>query len=158
MPISGHPFYHFFHKSAFEGLNRPVDYGMQNVEKSGNLWIRMQCTMRDIANNYGASYIGCFQPTIFDKKYLIGGEENIRLFLYDSYEKNGGLRMVEKKYREVLKIVEECVGNKGIYNLAHIFDERCEEVFYDHVHLNEYGNELLGQKIYQLLEQELGGF
>jgi len=156
MSVPEHPFLHWYHLKAFESIrSKKMSMGIESQESSSDLWIRLQKTMKSIAEISGAEYIGCLQPTIFSKKYLTKEERKIRIY-FDNEIVESKYSIVEKRFFD---IKERCNKEKieGIYDISYCTDESNENVFLDYCHLTKKGNEIVANAIYEILYEKMIG-
>ncbi len=151
--IITHPF-KCSNSRVFSGdYNEDMNLGMENTEDSISLWLRMEQTMKAIAELHGAKFIGVFQPAIFNKNIL--SEKEKMIYILDSNDKNGILKYKEQhsKLSKVTEL-EKFVNDDSLYDLSGIFKDNPDEIFMDCFHVYENGNKIIADKIYEILKDK----
>lgn len=117
-----------------------------NISRAAE-WIESENMMRVIANEYGAKFIGIFQPVLINrhKSYMSFAEKII--YEGDWLQVSMGKY---KKYQDDVK--EKIIGLPYIYDMTELFLHKNQCIFRDVCHLTEEGNVILADAIYQLIQ------
>lgn len=156
MRVEGHPFIHNFQLTAMRNVDSSysIDEGIVSNEDIGSLWLRMEESMCGIAQACGCRFYGILQPAIFNKQFLVKREKLINTYGGNTFTKNCSYEIVKRRYEELINAFEKYAGkNKSLYNLSGLFQESREEIFKDQVHVYEKGNDLVAEKILEIIQR-----
>ena len=150
MLVPEHPFYHPNPISCCKIAMKTGDIslGMRNEESSDELWLRMEQTMKTIAENANSDFIGILQPTIYNKKMLRGNERVISYYQDNSARKKYSYIAGCNRNLRFAKNAKEKMPN-DMYDLTDVLVDE-QEVFKDTVHLYESGNRKIANEIYKI--------
>lgn len=126
------------------GIPEKVCYGWQQKELvPANNWIRNQQGMYAITKEFHIRYLSFVQPNLVTKKRLPGGKDEETLFYVNE-------RIVREReaFQEGLK--GQLANKAYIVDATHWFDET-DGLFYDYCHVIEEGNQLIADKVYDLI-------
>ncbi len=101
--------------------------------------------IKSLSKIYGFKYIFLWQPVLFSKAFISSEERTYRKAWKD--------RQRRKLFEKVYKIM----GTKKVihlYNLSTIFNGIESTIFVDFMHITEQGNEIVVDRIYEILEEE----
>ena len=155
MRVEGHPFIHNYQLTAMKNVDSSysIDEGIVSDEDIGSLWLRMEESMCAIAQAYGCKFYGILQPAVFNKRILVKREKYINTYGGNAFNKTCSYETSKKKYEELVNAFVKYAGeNKSLYNLSDLFRENREEIFRDQVHVYEKGNELVAEKILEIIQ------
>lgn len=152
-----------YHRAVYEaavsGKSRSLDCkgifkGEQNECSAFEWWSICERMMYGICMAFNITFVGILQALLGGK---IMNDREKEIFLNGS--RNGKYPDIyrgdfEKQiiFRE--KIKELCEIYPFINDFSNLFDEM--DVFNDECHVNEYGNRIIAEKVYSLIENELG--
>ncbi len=135
--------------------NEPI-YGIRNNQDISHVFVENERKMHMLCEMYGIKHIALLQACVFstDKEvprsidaeaqrmYMSGLNEWYYMII------NG----IAGYYANVKKEIQ---GLDYFYDLSNIFENiDSTEVFYDQIHVNEWGNTIIATQIYQLLVRE----
>jgi GDSL-like Lipase/Acylhydrolase len=109
--------------------------------------------MKSFANSRGASFLHVFQPELGNKRILSKSEQEILSTWNNKY----GYRdnHITEKYRELIRIAKVSFLKRNIIyidiNEEVTFSENSETLFFDVIHPNELGHEIIAKIINQAL-------
>ncbi len=109
-------------------------------------YIRSVNHIKSLSKIYGFKYILLWQPVLFSKAFISPEEQTYR----KAWENRQRRKLFEKTYKimETKKIVH-------LYNLSTVFNGIKSTMFIDFMHITEQGNEIVVDKIYEILKEEL---
>ncbi len=125
---------------------KSCSFGLQAEQDNISRWENNIRMTNAICSEFGISYYAILQPTStvgkskdkvikkFDALYL--PEERIKVW-HDFY----------------LAAKDLCKKYSYIYDMSDVFENVEGAVYFDHVHYTEYGNKILAEKIFELVEQ-----
>lgn len=117
-------------------------------------WLNFEKTMHFYSTQYGSKFYGILQPNLMSKKELLPEEEEYlanRSFM-------GRYGLTPKEYSNITRGFFEYVrkGNQEwLVDMSHIFDEENKSVYLDGIHVNERGNYITAQNVYELIKDSL---
>lgn len=117
-------------------------------------WMNFEKTMRYYCTQYGAEFYGILQPNLMSKDVLLPEEEEYlanRSFM-------GRYGLTPKEYRDITRRFPEYVrkeNQKWLVDMSHIFDDEDKSVYLDGIHVNERGNYITAQNVYELIKDKL---
>ena len=155
MNVESHPFYNSSVLAACKNAIKQYDtcIGSRTVETSAQLWIRMEQTMHAITTCFGGKFIGILQPTIHNKNELYGLERVIKVY-QDGHGHEPFSYINNKKRNDSFKEsvqISHCFEESYMHDFSDVLKEQ-EEVFKDVCHLLQAGNEVVAQRIYEVIE------
>lgn len=155
MNVESHPFYNSSVLAACKNAIKQYDtcIGSRTVETSAQLWIRMEQTMHAITTCFGGKFIGILQPTIHNKNELYGLERVIKVY-QDGHGHEPFSYINNKKRNDSFKEsvqISHCFEESYMHDFSDVLKEQ-EEVFKDVCHLLQAGNEVVAQRIYDVIE------
>lgn len=125
---------------------KKCSFGLRTEQDNISRWENNLRMTNAICSEFGISYYAILQPTStvgkskdkvikeFDALYL--PEERIKVW-HDFY----------------LAAKDLCKKYSYIYDMSDVFEDVEGAVYFDHVHYTEYGNKILAEKIFALVEQ-----
>lgn len=120
-------------------------FGISNGKSKSDLWITMERYMQAISQVNGSKFISILQPQILTKKKLSAEEKRIRILWDEEWEK-------DNKYPVfVAEIREQMPKYDWMYDLTDAFDKIGESVYRDNCHLNNLGNQIIADKVYDII-------
>lgn len=149
-----YPFCNAYQKQFYEkasnksGNIRPVTYGICRKEDNFTQWLSNERIMQAVCREFGIRFISILQP-------LLGAKRT----KYSSNEKEIILNSIainpDVDYMRRGKEFSDSVKNKTceyhwLYDFSQIFDET-EEIWIDKCHVNEKGNEIIGQRVWEVI-------
>lgn len=109
--------------------------GLEIKEEMFSFWVRIQKSIKAVAEIYGARYLGVLQPMNIGKK-------NKNMFETMVFEEDAG--DAEKN----IKVFREQAKEDDLYlNLLTIFDDTNENMYTDQCHYTEKANQIIAEKI-----------
>ena len=155
MNVESHPFYNSSVLAACKNAIKQYDtcIGSRTVETSAQLWIRMEQTMHAITTCFGGKFIGILQPTIHNKNELYGLERVIKVY-QDGHGHEPFSYINNKKRNDSFKEsvqISHCFEESYMHDFSDVLKEQ-EEVFKDVCQLLQAGNEVVAQRIYDVIE------
>lgn len=151
-----HPFFHRDFSSIWENDTSEFDFGPESEEALSDLWLRMQKTMKSICQNHGSAFIGILQPSIFTKRFLT--EKEKYLFYYGVAEIAAyKMERYQNYYYQLLKVreMQDFTEDEDLYDFTDIFRDNTEEIFEDNAHVFDYGNKIIAEEIYKILNSQM---
>lgn len=119
-----------------------VFYGLESSMTRSEHWLLMERYMRTIASVMGADFIAILQTSVY------GREEADR----STHEQLSGA-LYKDTYNEFVKEVQEVMNEYDwMYDLSKPFDGIKYEVFRDAAHLHEEGNQIIADKISDIID------
>lgn len=157
MSVDGYPFMHIYQLLAMKNVDSSfqIDNGLISKRNQAELWLQMESCMFAISQSYGCKFYGILQPAFYNKKWVVKRENLIRAYGNNFYNKVLSIEKAEERYMEILNILikhEESSANKFLYNFSSLFAESKDEIFKDTVHLYEKGNEIVAEKILEIIQ------
>lgn len=161
--VEGHPFVHKYQEECMKYASNsfPVDPGIIINENNAELWLRMEVSMCAIAESFGSKFYGIFQPAIYNKEVLVGKENEIVVYENDYYNDNAFFLSYADKKKRYEQILHESVEsekffkNNFLYDFSDLFRANKSEIFKDCIHLYECGNELVAEKVFEIIVQDI---
>lgn len=124
--------------------------GMKNDIEIFDCWIMMEKYMQAISNVNGSDFIAIIQPALFTKKNLSNEEKRLSLIWNDNH-------VFSQKYKDFLQKAKSSVNHLDwMYDLSHAFDNESNTVYRDGCHLNEYGNHVIAENVYKIINDYYG--
>ena len=145
MRIEKHP----FHRE--KGRKDDICYGIENEISKSDFWILMQRYMRAICEVNGCEYIGILQPALVLKSNedLSNHERRLVTFYEDAYT---------KEYPDFVNDIRYKMKNyKWMHDFSNVFEKVKETVYRDNCHLNDRGNQIIADRVYQIIKEKLDG-
>lgn len=154
-----YPFIHDYQKKLFTYLAEEVKYddGWRSTDSKYTLGVRHNChndqmfidnirVMNNICKDYGVLYLAFLQPCLAAKKKELsdyGYELMLHLsFGWSGWEPAEGIRQFYEKVRQLVSGYAE--------DITSLFDD-ADDVYLDWCHVNEHGNEIIAQYMYEYL-------
>jgi hypothetical protein len=135
-------------------LRSSCGYGSKEWETNITVkYIKNMIKMGHFARGFGFKLFVFLEPILFLKAPLVGKEKEIP----PPYGKENFHYYVERQYHRIRKIFEY-IGKvedkeKVVFtDLSLIFNNYCQEVFWDYRHVNNEGNRYIAENIYTFLQ------
>jgi hypothetical protein len=97
----------------------------------------------NIAEDHNINVYFFLQPAAFSRKNPLGIETK-----FHNSEKSDQARQIYKKIKNNIKIV-------NFYDISDVFDNYLDQYFYDYAHLSRKGNEIVSDKIYEVIKKSI---
>lgn len=135
-----------------EDNDKEVIFGIKDRRTAYERWINNEKIMYQICQMYGITFYGVLQPWIGSE--CINAVEKLQFWSehywqivypqFDDYIDNA------KEFKE--KIVSDIKANDWLYDFSNIFKEVDDsEIYFDSIHVNEYGNRIISENFFKLL-------
>ena len=112
--------------------------------------------MRSFANSRGASFLHVFQPELGNKRILSQSEQEILSTWNEKYKYRDS--RITEKYRDLIRIAKDSFLEKNIIyvdiNEDAAFSENSQTLFFDVIHPNELGHEIIAKILNQALSDK----
>jgi hypothetical protein len=112
--------------------------------------------MRSFANSRGASFLHVFQPELGNKRILSQSEQQILSTWNEKYKYRDS--RITEKYRDLIRIAKDSFLEKNIIcvdiNEEAAFSENSQTLFFDVIHPNELGHEIIAKILNQALSDK----
>lgn len=121
--------------------------GVKSQESKAAFWIRMQRSMKGIADMNGSKFISILQPylTIKRDEAVTPYEQRFRQFYFNN-------QMHLHSYKMFVKEVKESISQYNwMYDLTEVFDNEKETVYRDICHLNDLGNQIIAENVCDII-------
>ncbi len=130
------------------GSLKTIDYGMETSESEAAFWLRCMRLMHGICAEYRILFYGFLQPSALYGNYHLSDIER-RFIAFKRTEEQ--LKVWNNFFEEAGRY---CKNYNYLYDLTSIFDGM-SGIFYDDSHTDEHGNQIIAQKIYQIIQPSL---
>lgn len=135
-----------------ENGSRKLFCGVSPAENAVEAWLHNIEYMHAICEQDKIKFVSFMQPMLFSKTVMSSKREEVVKkkwsFLFSRC--NGDkMELQTRVFRE--KASEICRTHDYIYDLSHIFDG--EDVYIDHCHVFEHGNEIIAREIYNIIKE-----
>lgn len=134
--------------SVINGENEPICQGIEAKKDIFSAWAENIRTMYAVSSERNISFYSFCQPMLGSKNGKTEEEENMLL----SVNSPELFRLMEGSFRK--RISQMVKLPKYMYDLSHIFDDE-KEVYMDHCHVWEKGNEIIAREIIKVILPEL---
>lgn len=132
--------------------NKEVIYGIKDQRTAYERWINNEKIMYQICHMYGITFYGVLQP--WNGSGNINAVEKLQFWndqywqivfpQFDDYIDNA------KEFKE--KIVYDTKVNDWLFDFTNIFKEIDDsEIYFDSIHVNEFGNSIISENFFNLL-------
>lgn len=134
---------------SFSGLKTPKE-----TFNRYEFWINFEKVMEYYCRLYGSRFWGVLQPNLMSKKRLLSSEKEYlanRSFM-------GRMGLTPDEYRNITKGFRSYVEKEKmdwLVDMSDIFDDEQESVYLDGIHVNERGNYITAENIYDLIKYYL---
>lgn len=126
--------------------------GRKSEQSTEDVWILNKKIMHYIAEETGIIFYAFLEPMIFYGNYIVDKELE---FVLDDYQKNEHYQYAFAHMGEFCKnVIDKTKDIDYIQNFTGIFDG-CTKLFVDNCHVNEWGNEIIADKIYEFIKKEI---
>lgn len=151
-----YPFCHSVFKHYYNLSEADMEVGLESCEAVADLWLRMERTMKAVCELHGCQFMGILQPLVYKKDYLCGREK----YIYHYGLGNVNPHTIEEAqtiYEELLEVrnYKEFMEDDALYDFTTLFQDNKEEIFFDHCHVFDRGNEIIAEKIYKILKEKM---
>jgi len=120
------------------------------IEKTLNYWTHNVRQINAIGKEYGFKTYSFWQPNpLNESKKLTQDEKNA----IGNRVSNKGYRVFKDLYIASSKRLKD-KENLGIHWIGDIFQNNSESLYIDFIHLNKYGNKLIADRMYSVLNEE----
>ena len=126
--------------------------GRKNEQSTADIWMMNKKIMNFVSEEMGIVFYTFLQPMLFYGNYLIDRELNVKIVEYRKKERFRLMFDHAAKFCEKIKF--EMRNMDFMVDFTDIFDG-CSKLFVDFVHVNEWGNEIIAEKIYQYIEKNV---
>lgn len=127
-------------------LSEGVCGGVKYTKTKSERWITMERYMQAISRVNGSEFISILEPSIVTKKELPAEEKRIRIVFDEEWEKNNMYPQFVKEIREQMPRFD------WMYDLTNAFEGISETVYRDNCHLNDLGNQIIADKVYNIID------
>jgi len=129
-----------FTRPNVAGYSDKACCGVPCDDERSNFWLRMQQYMKAISEVNGSKFLSILQPGMSTKEEVNGVEKVLRTVWGSN------------KYPEFVKEIKENMHlYDWMYDLTDAFDDVKEAVYRDGCHLNDLGNQIIADKIYDII-------
>lgn len=136
--------------SLYAGKNALICQGIEMKKDMFDAWLSNVRTMYAIAAERNISFYSFCQPMLGSKKGKTEGEKSMLLSVHNPVITN----LMEGSFRR--RISQMGKLPEYMYDLSHILDNE-KDVYKDHVHLWEKGNQIIAREITRTILPKLGG-
>ena len=135
---------------ARAGINKveTIGYGQEWKGSDTDLWISNMRMLHAICEEFGIKFFSFLQPTEFYGDYMLSEIEKI--ILHEQYGEEQIIRIKDFFKR----LSQETDKYSYLYDFTRIFDGE-EGIFYDAMHTDERGNQMIADKVYETIKREL---
>ena len=134
---------HEFRKLDYEGMNRKI-LDDKNVPDKVNLWKTRWIEVCEMGNENGFDTIVTLQPILMTSNKVLSETEKKTLTNWDSVS-------YSNSYQSYVNALVDLKGHcTKTADLRGIFDNTTKPIFLDEVHVGDYGNLIVAERLYQL--------
>jgi lysophospholipase L1-like esterase len=101
--------------------------------------------LKNLSLIYNFEYLVLWQPVIYTEEYILDEELTAAV--------RAGDKSAKKLYQSVDRMLRE-EDMLNFYNLSDVLKGRKETFYIDYCHLSEKGNQVVGEKIYSIIEKD----
>lgn len=131
------------------GTDMPrIDYGLRNKIGNAEQWVMNIQIMKCVLDLYSIKFISFLQPMVNFYGGNLSGDERY----YIQKDKRENVKEYIKNNQKFCDAVENLIQEDYIISLRDLLDG--EDVFWDHVHVNERGNTLIAEAIFKHINIE----
>lgn len=166
--LENYPFIHSYQEMLFAGfldmksvfdknvfnISNEYTYGVPDERKHYERFMDNIAIMRSICDTFGIKYYSFLQPCLATKKNILSRNEQEYL-LNTNILPDEDMNKIREFYFNVRQ--KNWWGGVKMTDLTHIFDE-AEDVYIDICHVNEQGNQMIAQKIFNVIAKDLTNF
>lgn len=151
-----YPFCHAVFKRYYNLSESDMDLGPENGETIAAFWLRMERTMKAVCEIHGCKFMGILQPLVYKKDYLCEREKNIYHYGLGITNPNT-IKEFQALYEQLLEVrnYKEFMEDDALYDFTMLFQDIKEEIFIDHCHVFDRGNEIIAEEIYKILKEKM---
>ena len=120
-------------------------YDSESADLVASLWHKRMTEICTISNEKNIEVVVILQPTIYHGIKPFTDFENSKLNEWDS-EKNTAYK---KTFEHLIQKSKELNNCSLVLDFSDVFDNTHEGVYFDSVHLNNLGNKIIADKIYE---------
>lgn len=125
--------------------------GVPPTENAVEAWLHNIEYMHAICEQDKIKFISFMQPMLFTKTVMSSKREEVLKKKWSFlFSKCSGDKMEQQAIAFRENAPEICLTHDYIYDLSHIFDN--DDVYIDHCHVFEHGNEIIAQEIYKVIK------
>ena len=141
-----------------------TDYTMQipaGIESVADHWLHYESMLYHMCKGLGIKFYAIYQPHINTKRHLTTKEKNYRLIddLYyyctTTYPIRKNLYVMQQGEKVIDKLKQAQKNCPWLYDFTDLFRDHDEQVYTDVCHLNEHGNFILAEQIYEIIKEQL---
>ena len=122
-----------------------MEFNPSNIEKKVSLWSNAWIDVCNLQEKHDFKALIMIQPIVGTGDKILSEEEEVHFLHYDHESKINYYQL----YADALpKLNSVCTGT---YDLRTVFDSFSETIFYDSGHIGDFGNEIVAEKIYDVI-------
>ncbi len=130
----------------------PLYLGRKSEQSTEDVWILNKKIMHYAAEEAGIIFYAFLQPMIFYGNYIVDKEVEVIL---NEYRKKEHYQYAFAHMGEFCKnIIEKTNDIDYIQDFTGIFDG-CSKIFLDNCHVNQWGNQIIADKIYEFIRDDI---
>lgn len=150
---SNYPFCNEYQKQFYKKISgqsriRPVTYGVSREEDNFSHWLSCERIMQTVCQEFGIRFLSFLQPMLGSKSTPFSSQE--KEIILNSIAVNPSVDYMERGKQFSDSVKEYICKYYWLYDFSHILDEY-QDIWIDKCHVNERGNEVIAQKIWEIL-------
>ena len=135
----------------YKGMEQNFTPSESTTNQVQELWTTRMGEICKANNDVGIKTIILVQPMLGSGNKQLSTDEKILLENYGTYMEDT-LYILNKIAGSLVELENIC---HGTYDLRMIFDDVKEPLLFDHLHVNDLGNEIVAEEIYEILINHL---
>lgn len=127
-----------------------VLYGQTNCEENWEHYIRNMRIMHAMADELNIKFLCFLQPSLYaNSAGLLAEEKEIFKTFYQDGDSDMAYMLAHNFYQNVRKNLE---NENWFYDMTGIFEGTNESAYLDEIHYTDFGNEVIGKAILEIIE------
>lgn len=150
---SKYPFCNVYQRQFYENASarsniRPVTYGICREDDNFTQWVNSERIMQAVCYEFGIKFVSILQPLLGAKG--TGHSADEREIILNTIANNPSVDYM-KRGKDFSESIKQIIHKYNwLYDFSQIFDGT-ENIWIDKCHVNESGNEIIAQKVWELL-------